>query len=564
VDDGEANTNGNCWSCRWIAFFSTCVISIGLGIFALTFVPGFAKRLILAEMTLKDPHTKLYGAFRNLSSQTTLRYNFYFFNITNGAELNAGTATLPEIVEVGPYVYMEERWRPEEKMEWLPNGTIRHYVHTKFHFMRDESVGPNTDVIFGARIGLFVLLQTNAANGFGGLDWLLLYGQEFFQPHTVDEMVIGYHDPLLVELAQKMPGTVPTTLVNFLTEINDTNEQASEIYSGIAYSPTAPASSIVSYPVDTTQVLPHGPPDYRLGSITMFRGNRNASWWGDRTSQMINGTDGTIFNPYLPDVDHSKAIYVFVDTLNRSVGMLHAAGDEDTLNGITLHNYRIDLRGQLPIPENHGFAVYEKGFQPRAPIRAPGGTEIISPDGIFTAFTKDFYLDCDMSNVTVKMPRAPDRSLDDTIMSIEPHTGAAMKVFKRVQFNVRLRNVPDVPQLNRLTPTWLPVLRATEWTVVPEALQDMVKNDALLPLMLAQKGGTALIAIFGILIVLVPLVSLVKRWRRSKTQSMAADHSGRRESPAAWRHGLTSGLSALSLPSGDFAVNQRATSDLSS
>ncbi|ELR22174.1 CD36 family protein [Acanthamoeba castellanii str. Neff] len=109
-------------------------------------VRDFIKSGIYDQVIIDSPEATNYKHWQNTyaSDAPTLYIAAHFYNITNLEDVRNGA--LPIVKEVGPYVY----WNKKDliDIEWLEGGNkVKYNTMTRYVFLPELSVGPDTDVI---------------------------------------------------------------------------------------------------------------------------------------------------------------------------------------------------------------------------------------------------------------------------------------------------------------------------------------------------------------------------------------------------------------------------------
>lgn len=172
---------------------------------------------------------------------------------------------------------------------------------------------------------------------------------------TVKEYLWGYEDPLLHSLKTLLPKIVRDDQISvFASVVNEAQYETWLIEDGVGRDE------------NQKERVEH------VGWIERFNFTTELTTWFDQYSNMINGTDSTIWHPR---VDKNQRIYSFMNDICRSVYV--------EFNETVKSSYEIEmLRYKLPSslfsnsPENQGFC-------PREVLR--NGTILVKclPDGLF-------------------------------------------------------------------------------------------------------------------------------------------------------------------------------------
>jgi hypothetical protein len=435
-----------------------------LGFMMVIWLPDFVQNKMNEELSLKNPRTILYEGFRNQSEKVQVRFVYNFFNVTNE----------------------RIKWRPESDVYWDADGVLHYKTLDYFNFLPDKSApgASENDWVVSPRAAIFIAIQRT-----GGepevMEIINDYLSDFaklnstFINRTIGQLFHGYNDSLLEPFA--FLGIDP--LVAFGPDIPTLQEATwSAIYSGGPASPT----------IDTEES--RRKKDRTLGQYYEWFGFERLPYWASEWANMLNGSDGSMFPQNLFDVKYQ---YIWVDNLKRSVLAEHKTNVD--YHGIDLQRYTL-ADGAL----NASWEFYQNpngmdGLIPIPPVKNHNYDYILSVLGM------PFYLDTDMRDVHVNLPRQAVYDLDSSHLDIEPNSGILMRVRNQLMASLRLRqiqyfkpNTTETVTLNltkNLPNTWIPVFTASEEYEMGQDLRDRIKLEILLPKRLAKFCGPSFIAI---------------------------------------------------------------------
>jgi hypothetical protein len=510
-------TVGKCCG-GWTMFWGAAVFAVSVALHFI--VPSIVRETLKEDLVLTTPASALYGSFVHPSSKVDVYMSYYLFHVSNPYDVMNGA--VPKLQQKGPYVYLEDKWRPEANITWHPNATMSYIYKTTYTFVPEKSVGLLDDVITTIDVGLFGALK--AATHFGIEGFFLtklaaasamINKTSIFMNRTVSDILWGYNDPILDALAVELgPLARLVHLSPFVAlqsnESLHTGGALSMCYTGGKASKTQPPA-----PEDAT------------GVMTMWEGMTLLTYWGDDYANMINGTDGTLFSPNFP---LGGSVNAFVDTMYRSVVLTNKNSETKDYKGVELYRLSISddaLLSSTLNPANAAFYLDITGFQPAPPsLSAP------------VWFSKPFYLDANRSVVNIDWttlgfpvggPSDRDlRSTYDTFLDVEPHTGQLFEVHKRIQANAHIGVIEaDLPSgahfalewTRNIQSTFLPIFWADEHTKMPENLVEDLKKQVLLPMRLGRYGGIAGAALGSVLLI-VGLICLARCGGRDEKDSL--------------------------------------------
>ncbi|XP_061617640.1 platelet glycoprotein 4 [Phyllopteryx taeniolatus] len=352
---------------------------------------GLIEETVLQKAVIA-PGTPAYENW--LSPGGAVYRQFWFFDVQNAREvIEKGVA--PVVVEKGPYTYLT-RYLPKAHITFNPNDTVSYLLPQGAVFEPSLSAGPEQDNITSLNLavagaysmipkGLHPLLETMIKGSKSSL----------FQHRSVRELLWGYKDPML------------KSTVGIFAPYNGTFDGYYNIYSGKG---------------DISQV----------GMIDKWRGSRSLSFWDDKYCNMINGTDGSNFAPF---VDATKPLFFFSSDICRSVS---ASYERSTvLKEIPVYRFGLlasTLASPADNPDNHCYC------------RDPKTTKNCTIAGVL-----DISSCQDGQPIYISLPHflygSPSlqeaiRGLDaneehhKTYLDVEPITGITLGFAKRIQVNM--------------------------------------------------------------------------------------------------------------------------------
>ncbi|XP_053333820.1 lysosome membrane protein 2-like [Clarias gariepinus] len=386
---------------------------------------------------------------------------FFFFNLTNPDEFFAGQK--PFLTQMGPYTY--RKYTPKENVAFAENGTKVSALTTKtFVFVPEMSAGdPSVDLITTVNIPAIAVMKHLENSGFYIRTLFAIYmlsiKTTMFMTHTVDELLWGYKDPLLSHLHEK-------------------NQKIDKNFGLMLYKNGSSDGEFVYYTGEDNY--------FNYGRIDTWKGEKFLSFWATNQSNMINGTDGSAFHPFLTK---EERLNVFSADLCRSIYMLFEK--EVVVKGIPAYRYtppRAVFASGKNNPENEGFCLekntcLDDGVLDVSVCRK-GAPVIVS--------FPHFYL-ADQKYIDAIEGISPVHEHHQTFLDLNPTTGVPVRAAKRVQINIKLDKIPGFPITKNLNDTIFPVMFFNESVVIDDAsaqeLQKQLFNHTSPPLHPAGSGS---------------------------------------------------------------------------
>ncbi|KAK3592837.1 hypothetical protein CHS0354_028913 [Potamilus streckersoni] len=415
-------------------------------------------------------------------------FQIYVFNLENPQQfMNGGK---PKVTQKGPYTYREHR--KKGKIDYHVNDTVSYNEVRRFEFDRAMSVGSDDDNMTTINIPLvaiadivrkeYPLIQELVELL---LDWA---NESLVMDVTVNGILWGYEEPMIrkiKDLAQKLghPLNISDRFGLFSGQ-NNTDDGRYTIFTGVE---------------DVS----------RFGVIDRWNGLRNLSYWTTDQCNMINGTDGTIFPPF---IDKSDILYLFSTDICRSI---YVAYDEDvTLKDIPMYRF-VAPRSVFQTQNNSankGFCTPPDNCLPDGLLNAEN-----CKSGAPVVFSQPNFLDADESVIKSVDGIKPVREDHQTYIDLDPNTGAALNVAKRLQVNILIQNVSFITPTKKLHKMYFPILWLNESAALTDKLADDFKKSVLTPMKILHGVEYGLIALGG-LIVIMAILLLVFLKRKKKTE----------------------------------------------
>ena len=490
-----------------------------VGIFIALFVPLYLMPLLIKNtFAIDQPSSKGIPPFLKLpKASVTIYQSFYIFNLTNPEEVESGAAG-PKVTEHGPYTYRLDRQKMANSLVWRADGTLEYLQHSAYYFEPSMSSGSESDVFTTANLGYIGALNKMRDSEFAwGLirdkikqDSVPLFmtgdatSERRIRQLNVSQFIWGYNNTLLEALAPL--GVSPLVQMLSQDDYGSKDVLPAAVVTGGKVGPGYAQTS-----------------DDDFKRMTMWNGmNRRLTYWNSDYANMINGSDGTAFHPYVTEKDISETnanggLYVFSDTIYRSALLVDCGRVEK--EGIKL--YCVHMRGDTLLngdhnPANKAFGMTSSGLLPLPksvgkPIhlslpRFFRGNRSDPLIGKVEFLTKKIGRNNKGEEVEELVPAPePEQDTSDTVLFIEPFTGQLLDAHKRLQINTFLE--PGVTALNsNTTHTYLPLMWADQYPIVTDEAIKTIKVKIYLPFY----GSIVLGAVLSVAGALLTIVAVVR------------------------------------------------------
>uniref|UniRef100_A0AAY4C362 Uncharacterized protein n=1 Tax=Denticeps clupeoides TaxID=299321 RepID=A0AAY4C362_9TELE len=474
-------------SCKIYATGIVCAHLLILGI-ALHVAQVFQTMIhnrLKKELTL-TPDSRVLDSWINPPPPVYMQY--YFFNVTNPDVILAGGK--PSVTQIGPYTYRE--YRPRENVTFLENGTKIFALNPKsFVFVRNMSVGnPEVDLLTTVNIPVVaVMSELNSYNFFLRTVvsmWMTSQGLDLFMTRTVEEILWGFKDPLMTKLHTLKP------------EVDE--------YFGLMYKKNGTHEGEF--------VFHTGEQDYMdYGKIDTWNGLRHMSWWSSNQSNMINGTDGSVFHTFL---SRDELLYIFAADLCRSIHLAYVNDEE--VKGIPALRFAPPsdvLESPDANPANAGFCV------PAGDCLGKGVLKVsVCREGAPIVVSFPHFYQADEKYINAIEGMSPNKEEHETYLDLNPTTGLPIRACKRAQLNIILKRVAGFPKTKFLNETIFPIMYVNETATIDDGSASQMRT--LLVIVTVVSNFPIIILAMGVILLFVLLFLLCRSSQRKTTKDETA------------------------------------------
>ncbi|XP_021949755.1 platelet glycoprotein 4 [Folsomia candida] len=452
--------------------------------------PNLIENMVEKETQLQNG-TDIYEKWVNIPVPIYLK--FYLWNVTNYEDYqnNKDWSAKPNISEIGPYIYKENRTKYEIRSN-PDDDTVTYRQKITYTFVPEMSVGPDTDVVNIINVPLFSVAAVLATKNLiiTPLVLQLLLGplsreRLVKMDVPVRDVIFGWRLNLIydiiasvgTELGMHFPPEMQDGKFGFYLNRNNTNADGLwEVYSGVRDSS-------------------------KFSIIKTIEGeSRLDDWWDDECA-MINGTDGTMFPPF---VEKDTTLFAYIPEICRSVWLRYTEKTE--YEGIPGYRFRIpnELFTSPHIhPPNWCFCM---------PVKPPlnqdcdftGGGRIFScKSDAPIIISKPHFLDAQEDIYTQMDGLKPEKAKHDTFIDVEPITGFPLRAQKRLQIGVELQTLSTFgAPWNTINHVFFPAIWADEEAALDDKLVDEIKTKLIKPLRLVTIGKWSAVGV-GIFVTVV-------------------------------------------------------------
>ena len=461
-------------ACFYAKFAVVTLIFVALivgGYFVHTEIPRYVKKRVKEAFVIDTVEAQSFTQFVSPTKNTNIYNSYYLYNITN-KEGMLERGEQPIVSQMGPYTYLKYSYKELDTLSWSANGTINFKYHDWYEFQPHMSSGTENDTLMTLDLGYIGLLTKVNSTTLGPLliDALSKANHTPIVNLTVYQILWGYTNPVLKYLDEILK--ILNIQIPDVVSVQQQNDPTTWLNFSSAYTGGAAADGLPSPPSDSLLVL------------TRWAGYDVLPYWGSKFANMINGTDGTSFQPGGLTVN-GPLVPVFVDSIYRSVHLSSASSR--TYEGVELVSLELPPYILLDMnhnPENAPFGMRTTGFIPYPPSLG---------EPIYISLPHFLYANLSAPDVNVTYLEDAGAANYDIRLDVEPITGQLFVAHKRLQVNTYL--LPNVNFPNNTVNTYAPVLYVDQNFVISDKLLKQYKDEVQLPIDLGLYGGIALIVV---------------------------------------------------------------------
>ncbi|KAI5626016.1 platelet glycoprotein 4 [Silurus asotus] len=442
-------------------------LACALGLILIPVGDSVIKTTVKKEAVLEEGTT----AYENwISTGVPVYRQFWLFEVQNPDEV-LKNGSIPQLQQKGPYTY-RTRYLPKENITFYQNHTVSFLLPSGAIFEPSMSAGTEEDVVTTLNLavaGVYSLVSHKVANMM-----IQMSGSSLFQTRTVKELLWGYKDPMLKGM---MGAFYP--------------------YNGTYDGP---------YNVFT------GKDDIRkVSTVDSWNNEQILSYWNDTYCNMINGTDGSSFSPFL---DKKTPLYFFSSDICRSVSAEFESSVD--LKGITVYRYMLPSQTFASPLDNPGNRCYCTNYQITRNCTVAGVLDIQGCKGAPVLISLPHFLHGSKELLDLVHGLNPDPVEHATYLDVEPITGFTLRFAKRLQVNMIYGPSKDIKILNKIKETTIfPLLWLNETAALDDDTAKMIKAELFSRMDTLETVQIVLISVGAVVLVLC-LIGVCVVNRRSR------------------------------------------------
>ncbi|GLV39928.1 croquemort [Carabus blaptoides fortunei] len=371
-------------------------------------------------------HESSYGYDIWKETPIPMYMDVYLFNWTNPEEVKKDWTIKPIVEQLGPYVFSEKHTRVN--ITWNSNYTVSFRQIRTWHHRPDLSVGSLDD-----KVNSINTIAATIAYTLRNKHYIVKKAVDFFMRETKTDVYVsktarellfeGYDDKML-DLVEKLNISINVPFKKFGWFVNR-NE---------------------SYTYDGLFNLYTGTDEFqKLGMLDRWNTYKQTPFYPDSCGQ-VHGTTGELWPP-VPD---NQSVTMFSSDMCSTVTLDYDG--EMEIHGVegrrfTGQNRTFD-NGQL-YPEQSCYGI---GEVVPSGMRNVSSCKFGSP--AFLTFPH-FYL-ADKSVADRVQGLAPNKSIHELFLEIEPNTGIPLRARPRVQVNILIQPIKGFSMYEKAVTTFMP------------------------------------------------------------------------------------------------------------
>jgi len=484
-----------------MAFISVVPVTILLIVGTLILVIGIILNPVFVDILESEfktlipltNHSTTLSTWKDPGDSVDMYMKFYFWDLQNPEEVAKGAK--PSVVQKGPYIYQEVKIK--QNLEWDTENSKVTFRSPRSWIFNSTLSGKLTenDTFTTINVPLIAVVTLIDSVSVGeeiiqmALKTGLLKNEPTFKRLTVHDLLWGYKDTMMTDIAALLkilkikapPGLPLDGNFGFFYKKNGTDD-------GL-------------YTVKTGQ---DGLDQFM--QITEWNHNKSIPYWKTKYCNMINGTDGTMYHPFIKKTD---TLSIFSSDLCRSIDVVYES--MHYLEDVPQYRYKPPSTLFGYPPDNDNNACYCVGQKcPHAGVLNISACQSGAP--VFVS--QPHFLNGDFYKDTV-IGMSPNESIHNTFIDVEPTTGIVMKGAKRLQMNLAITPNPYIQELNQIPDMLFPLLWLEESAQINDKGMKTFKDEFFNIQKTVTMVSFLLIAI-GAVVDLFTIIYIITKWRQSR------------------------------------------------
>ncbi|XP_047426294.1 scavenger receptor class B member 1 isoform X1 [Mugil cephalus] len=404
-----------------VGFIAAGVVAAVLGIVLVFVGPVIIDDQIVKNIVISPKNELSYTMWKDVPVPFFM--SVYFFNVLNPQEILKGEK--PMVEERGPYVYRKRIQK--DNITFHPNDTVSYREYRQYFFEPSMSVGNESDVVtipnmlvLGASVMMekmpfAVRLMISAS--------FKTFKEGPFLTKTVGELMWGYDSELVDFLNKYFPGMLPLSgKFGLFAEFNNSNTGLFTIFTG---------QDDIS----------------KVHDVDSWNGLTELSYWRTPQCNMINGTAGQMWPPFLTK---ESTLSFYSPDACRSMELVYQRSGK--MNGIPLYRF---VAPKTMFANGTDYAPNE-GF---CPCRQSGLLNVSTCRHNSPVFiSHPHFYNADPVLLDYVMGLHPSESEHGLFIDIHPQTGVPLNVSIRLQLNLYMKRVTGITETGKISEVVMPMI----------------------------------------------------------------------------------------------------------
>ncbi|XP_044279082.1 platelet glycoprotein 4 isoform X2 [Varanus komodoensis] len=437
-------------------------------------------KMYVQEVVIEDGTT----AYQNWVVPGSAVYRqFWFFDVQNpDAVIKNGSQ--PVLEQKGPYTY-RVRYLAKENITEHPDFTISYMQPNIVHFMPSMSIGTEDDNFTFVNLAVVAapaLYPTPLVQALMNM-FVVSSKSKLLQTRSVKEILWGYKDPFLASIPKK---DVPTTVGVFLP-YNETFDGPYRVFTG----------------KEDTE---------KTAIIQSYKNKSTVPYW-DQYCNMVNGTDGASFPPFL---NKEQVLYFFSSDICRSIYGLFDS--EQVVKDITLYRFIVPpaaFASPREVPENICFCTEREISRDCTSAGALDISSCKAGKPVYITLPHFLYASEDVTSGVEGL--SPNLQEHMTYLDVEPTTGFTLQFAKRLQVNLLVKPNSKITPLKKVQrPFLFPILWLNESAVISDEKAAFFRAKVTGKIKLLHLVEAVLIIVGSVMFLAFLVAFLICRTQKSK------------------------------------------------
>ncbi|XP_041826592.1 scavenger receptor class B member 1 isoform X2 [Melanotaenia boesemani] len=376
----------------------------------------------VVKNTVIDPNNGIsYNMWKDLPVPFFM--SVYFFNVLNPQEILKGEK--PMVEQRGPYVYRKRCQK--DNITFHPNGTVSYKEYRSYYFEPSMSTGNESDVVTIPN-----MLVLGAAVMMENLPYAVrlmisatfkTFNEGPFLTKTVGELMWGYDSDLVEFLNKYLPGMLPSTgKFGLFADFNNSNTGLFTINTG------------------KDDIM-------KVHKVDSWNGLTELSYWGTPQCNMINGTAGQMWPPFMTK---ESTLPFYSPDACRSLELVYQRPGK--MEGIPLYRY---VAPKTMFANGTDYAPNE-GF---CPCRQSGLLNVSSCRHNSPVFiSHPHFFNADPVLLDTVLGLSPTEEEHGLFIDIHPLTGVPLNVSIRLQLNLYMKKISGITETGKISEVVMPML----------------------------------------------------------------------------------------------------------